>query len=179
MYISSSKCPETEINTVARDWNFYFKKTSLGTGFSACNCLLDSRNCLLVLWYWVPTINWIGQKGRLQFIGSLGHYFTPALEPRLLPPTWVRLDWPHCDHDWFSEILRIFSDVLIANFVFGLFSGYYIESRSIFKWSYSLWWFKEFDDPQVFDGLKVMSNEIMDFGIWWFQSLPWAKGNFN
>ena len=30
------------------------------------------------LWYWVPTINWIGQKGPLQFIGSLGHYFTPA-----------------------------------------------------------------------------------------------------
>ena len=30
------------------------------------------------LWNWVPTINWIGQKGCLQFIGSLGHYFTPA-----------------------------------------------------------------------------------------------------
>ena len=30
------------------------------------------------LWYWVPTINWIGQKGPLQFIGSLGHYFTPV-----------------------------------------------------------------------------------------------------
>ena len=29
------------------------------------------------LWNWVPTINWIGQKGCLQFIGSLGHYFTP------------------------------------------------------------------------------------------------------
>ena len=47
MYISSSKCLETEINTVARDGNFYFKKASLGTVFSACNCLLDSRNCLL------------------------------------------------------------------------------------------------------------------------------------
>jgi len=32
------------------------------------------------LWYWVPTINWTGQKGPLQFIGSLGHYFTPAVE---------------------------------------------------------------------------------------------------
>ena len=36
-----------EINMVARDGNFYFRKTSLGTGFSACNCLFDSRNCLL------------------------------------------------------------------------------------------------------------------------------------
>ena len=32
---------------VAEDGNFYFRKTSLGTGFSACNCLFDSRNCLL------------------------------------------------------------------------------------------------------------------------------------
>ena len=48
------------------------------TGFSACNCLFDPRNCLLHLWYWVSTINWIGQKGPMQFIGSLGHYFTPA-----------------------------------------------------------------------------------------------------
>ena len=32
MYISSSKCPETVINTVARDWNFYFKKASLSKG---------------------------------------------------------------------------------------------------------------------------------------------------
>ena len=32
---------------VARDGNFYFRKMSLGTGFSACNCLFDSRNCLL------------------------------------------------------------------------------------------------------------------------------------
>ena len=39
---------------------------------------LKNCNCLLVLWYWVPTINWIGQKGRLQFIGSLRHYFTLA-----------------------------------------------------------------------------------------------------
>ena len=70
LFISFSKCLETEINTVARDGNFHFKIASLGTDFSACNCLLDSRNCLLVLWYWVPTINWIGQKGRLQFIGS-------------------------------------------------------------------------------------------------------------
>ena len=31
------------------------------------------------LWYWIPTINWIGQKGPLQFIDSLGHYFTPDL----------------------------------------------------------------------------------------------------
>ena len=29
------------------------------------------------LWYWVSTINWIGRKGHLQFIGFLGHYFTP------------------------------------------------------------------------------------------------------
>ena len=33
--------------------------------------------------YWplketVTTINWIGQKGHLQFIGSVGHYFTPG-----------------------------------------------------------------------------------------------------
>jgi len=84
LFISFSKCLETEINTVARDGNFHFKIASLGTDFSACNCLLDSRNCLLVLWYWVPTINWIGQKGRLQFIGSLGHYFTPGLRPIFL-----------------------------------------------------------------------------------------------
>ena len=32
---------------VAEDGNFYFRKTPLGTGFSACNCLFDSRNCLL------------------------------------------------------------------------------------------------------------------------------------
>ena len=51
---------------------------SLGTGFSACNCLFDSRNCLLHLWYWVSTINWIGQKGHLQFIGSGRHYFAPV-----------------------------------------------------------------------------------------------------
>ena len=38
---------DPEINMVARDGNFYFRKTSLGTGFSACNCLFDSRNCLL------------------------------------------------------------------------------------------------------------------------------------
>ena len=49
----------------------------LCTGLSACNCLFDSRNCLLH-WYWAFTINWIGQKGPMQFIGSLGHYFTPA-----------------------------------------------------------------------------------------------------
>ena len=30
------------------------------------------------LWYWVSTINWIGRKGHLQFIGFLGHYFTPG-----------------------------------------------------------------------------------------------------
>ena len=34
---------------------FISKKAPLGTGFSACNCLLDSCNCLLKLWYWVPT----------------------------------------------------------------------------------------------------------------------------
>ena len=33
------------------------------------------------LWYWVSTINWIGRKGHLQFIGFLGHYFTPDLDP--------------------------------------------------------------------------------------------------
>ena len=33
------------INMVVRDGNFYFIKTSLGTGFSACDCLFDSRNC--------------------------------------------------------------------------------------------------------------------------------------
>ena len=32
--------------------------------------------CLLTSW--VSTINWIGQKGHLQFIGFLGHYFTPV-----------------------------------------------------------------------------------------------------
>ena len=37
----------SRINMVAEDGNFYFRKTSLGTGFSACNCLFDSRNCLL------------------------------------------------------------------------------------------------------------------------------------
>ena len=63
---------------VAEDGNFYFRKTSLGTGFSACNCLFDSRNCLLHLWYWASTINWIGQNGPLQFIDSWGHYFTPG-----------------------------------------------------------------------------------------------------
>ena len=31
------------------------------------------------LWYWVPSINWIGQKGHLQFIGSVGHFFTPIV----------------------------------------------------------------------------------------------------
>ena len=40
----------SRINMVAEDGNFYFRKTSLGTGFSACNCLFDSRNCLLTLW---------------------------------------------------------------------------------------------------------------------------------
>ena len=31
-----------------KGWEFLFqKKTSLGTGFIACNCLFDSRNCLL------------------------------------------------------------------------------------------------------------------------------------
>ena len=63
---------------VAEDGNFYFRKTPLGTGFSACNCLFDSRNCLLHLWYQASTINWIGQKGPLQIIGSSGHYFTPV-----------------------------------------------------------------------------------------------------
>ena len=38
---------DPEINMVARDGNFYFRKTSLGTGFSAGNYLFDSRNCLL------------------------------------------------------------------------------------------------------------------------------------
>ena len=42
------------------------------------------------LWYWVSTINWIGRKGHLQFIGFLGHYFTPdlayAMRSLTLPP---------------------------------------------------------------------------------------------
>ena len=44
--VSEVLCDQ-EINMVARDGNFYFRKTSLSTGFSACNCLFDSRNCLL------------------------------------------------------------------------------------------------------------------------------------
>ena len=54
------------------------------------------------LWYWVPTINWIGQKGPLQFIDSLGHYFTPGpnghlLENRRCPelPQDMRMLWSH------------------------------------------------------------------------------------
>ena len=34
-----------KINRVARDGNFYFRKTSLCTGFGACNCLFESRCC--------------------------------------------------------------------------------------------------------------------------------------
>ena len=50
------------------------------------------------LWNWVPTINWIGQKGCLQFIGSLGHYFTPAAPRRqlfaeLVPEVVVKKQW--------------------------------------------------------------------------------------
>ena len=67
-----------KINRAARDGNFYFRKTSLCTGFGACDCLFESRCCFQHFWNWVTTINWIGQKGSLQFIGSLGHYFTPG-----------------------------------------------------------------------------------------------------
>ena len=48
---------------------------------------LKNCNCLLVFWYWVPTINWIGQKGRLQFIESLD--FTPYLETNLSQNYWL------------------------------------------------------------------------------------------
>ena len=30
--------------------------------------------------YWAATINWKGQIGHLQFIDSVGHYFTPAVQ---------------------------------------------------------------------------------------------------
>ena len=61
-----------------RNGNFYFTNTSLCTGFGACNCLFMSRCSFWHLWNWVTAVNWIGQKGSLQFIGSLGHYFTPG-----------------------------------------------------------------------------------------------------
>ena len=83
--IHSLKRGGSAINMVVRDGNFYFIKTSLGTGFSACDCLFDSRNCFWHLWNWASTINGIGHKGPLQFIGSLGHYFTPGNLQSVLP----------------------------------------------------------------------------------------------
>ena len=53
------------------------------------------------LWYWVSTINWIGRKGHLQFIGFLGHYFTPAYnniyhrKQPVLPVEDEKEDWSH------------------------------------------------------------------------------------
>ena len=58
--------------------NTFAQGMRLGTIYSACNCLFVSRNCLLTSQVRVTTINWIGQKGHLQFIVSLGHYFTPV-----------------------------------------------------------------------------------------------------
>ena len=90
----------SRINMVAEDGNFYFRKTSLGTGFSACNCLFDSRNCLLHLWYWASTINWIGQNGPLQFFDSWGHYFTPANRCKLVIRVGVKQVYPCRPRAW-------------------------------------------------------------------------------
>ena len=58
--------------------NYEILSFFLPLGLSACDCLFDPRNCFWHLWYWASTINGICQKGPLQFIGSLGHYFTPG-----------------------------------------------------------------------------------------------------
>ena len=60
------------------------------------------------LWNWVPTINWIGQKGCLQFIGSLGHYFTPGLGSsanlfRFLVVHWFKNCLSHSSFDFHSR----------------------------------------------------------------------------
>ena len=42
------------------------------------NCPKRASAVCWRLWFWVSTIKWIGRKGHLQFIGFLGHYFTPG-----------------------------------------------------------------------------------------------------
>ena len=80
------------VTTVYSFGNWLLNKQGIGTFFSSkkrhwAQVLVPATVYLILttvywhLWYWVPTINWIGQKGPLQFIGSLGHYFTPAHIP--------------------------------------------------------------------------------------------------
>ena len=53
-----------------------------GTLFSACNCFLT---VLWLLKVGMPTVNQIVQNWCLQYIGFVGHYFTPA---RAQKPNW-------------------------------------------------------------------------------------------
>ena len=107
------------ISTMFRGPNFKFRSrqlllsTKLGTGFSACNCLFDSRNCLLHLWYWASTINWIGQKGPLQFIRSLGHYFTPG--NKTFKPNFTRSKTPKLRAFWHQNWTKVTLGILLEN----------------------------------------------------------------
>ena len=78
MFFSSSRSKWNRNRQGCKGWQLLYQKQRHWEQVSACNCLFDSRNCLLHLWYQASTINWIGQKGPLQIIGSSGHYFTPA-----------------------------------------------------------------------------------------------------
>ena len=78
----------SRINMVAEDGNFYFRKTSLGTGFSAWTVYWILATVYRHPRYWAATINWNGQKRQSAvliynptspIIGPVGHYFTPGL----------------------------------------------------------------------------------------------------
>ena len=108
---------------VAEDGNFYFRKTSLGTGFSACNCLFDSRNCLLTSlklgsYYklnWpkrAPAVYWL--LGTLLYPCHFHHWSESTFPRRWFSakagPGWMvcgRPRWLSSTPRWRSSTLRI------------------------------------------------------------------------